>query len=70
MARPRRTASAPKNDAAGALGIYDGQERAGTVVRQGELFYAFNSVGRCIGAFDSMIEAARAIPRRTEEVTR
>ena len=53
----------PSINAPGALGIYDGQERAGTVIRQGEQFFAFNANGECIGIFDSMIEATRKIPQ-------
>jgi hypothetical protein len=53
----------PSINAPGALGIYDGQERAGTVIRQGEEFFAFNANGECIGIFDSMIEATRKIPQ-------
>ena len=57
----------PNINAPGALGIYDGQERAGTVIRQGEEFFAFNANGECIGIFDSMIEATRKIPRSRRE---
>jgi hypothetical protein len=54
----------PNINTAGALGIYDGQDRAGTVVRQGDEFFAFDAGGKCIGVFDSMLEATRKIPRR------
>jgi hypothetical protein len=57
----------PSINAPGALGIYDGQERAGTVIRQGEEFFAFSADGKCIGVFDSMIEATRKIPRSRRE---
>ena len=61
------TAQSPKRppsiNAPGALGIYDGQERAGTVIRQGDEFFAFDVRGKCIGVFDTMIEASRKIPR-------
>jgi hypothetical protein len=57
----------PSINAPGALGIYDGQERAGTVIRQGEEFFAFDANGKCIGVFDSMIEATRKIPRSRHE---
>jgi hypothetical protein len=48
--------------------VYDGQARAGTVIRQGEEFFAFDANGKCIGLFDSMIEASRKIPRRQDAV--
>ena len=57
----------PSINAPGALGIYDGQERAGTVIRQGEEFFAFDADGKCIRVFDSMIEATRKIPRSRRE---
>ena len=57
----------PNPNAPNALSIYDGQERAGTVIRQGEEFFAFNADGECIGVFDSMIEATRKIPRARRE---
>ena len=47
----------PNVSAAGALGIYDGQQRAGTVIRQNGEFFAFDAEGKCIGTFDTMIEA-------------
>ena len=52
----------PNINAPGALGIYDGQERAGTVVRQDGEFFAFDAGGKCVGVFDTMIEATRKIP--------
>jgi len=52
----------PNINAPGALGIYDGQERAGTVVRHGQEFFAFDTNGVCLGVFDTMIEASRKIP--------
>jgi hypothetical protein len=54
----------PNINTVGALGVYDGQARAGTVIRQGDEFFAFDADGKCIGVFDSMIEASRKIPRR------
>ena len=51
----------PNINALGALGIYDGQQRAGTVV-QGEEFFAFDTDGNCLGVFDTMLEATRKIP--------
>ena len=59
----------PSINASGALSIYDGQERAGTVIRQGEEFFAFDANGKCIGSFDSMIEASRKIPHVRREAT-
>jgi hypothetical protein len=56
------TKQIPSINAPGALGIYDGQDRAGTVVRQGGEFFAFDADGNCIGVFDTMIEASRKIP--------
>jgi hypothetical protein len=53
----------PSINATGALGVYDGQERAGTVVRQGGEYFAFGPDGVCIGCFDTMLEASREIPR-------
>lgn len=59
MSKRRRL---PSINAPGALCIYDGQVRAGTVVRQGDEFFAFGADGVCIGSFGSMLEAARKIP--------
>jgi hypothetical protein len=59
----------PSISAAGALGIYDGQDRAGTVVRQDGEFFAFDADGNCIGVFDTMIEASRKIPPARREAT-
>jgi hypothetical protein len=56
----------PSISRAGALGIYDGQTRAGTVIRQGDEFFAFDAAGHCIGVFDSQLEAVRKIPRQRE----
>ena len=52
----------PSINAPGALGVFDGQTRAGTIVKQGGEFFAFNSDGKCIGTFDTQIEATRKIP--------
>jgi hypothetical protein len=59
----------PNINAPGALGIYDGQDRAGTVIRQGEEFFAFDANGECVGVFDNMIEATRKIPHSRREAT-
>ena len=42
--------------------IYDGQDRAGTVIRQDGEFFAFDAEGKCLGTFDTMLEATRKIP--------
>jgi hypothetical protein len=57
----------PNINAAGALSVYDGQDRAGTVIRQDGQFFAFDADGHCIGTFDTMIEATRKIPRGQRE---
>jgi hypothetical protein len=57
----------PNINTPGALGVYDGQDRAGTVVRQGGEFFAFDADGNCLGVFDTMIEASRKIPRSRRE---
>ena len=56
------TKQIPSINAPGALGIYDGQDRAGTVIRQDGEFFAFDAAGKCIGTFDTQIEATRKIP--------
>jgi hypothetical protein len=57
----------PSINAAGELGIYDGQDRAGTVIRQDGEFFAFDANCKCIDTFDTLIEAARKIPRSERE---
>lgn len=52
----------PDPQATGALAVTDGQIQIGAVVRQRNEFFAFDINGKCIGVFDSMIEAARRIP--------
>ena len=52
----------PSINAPGALGVFDGQTRAGTIVKQGGEFFAFNADGKCVGTFDTQIEATRKIP--------
>jgi hypothetical protein len=47
-----------------ALTVTDGQTRVGAVCRQGQEFFAFNINDKCLGCFDSAIEAARAIGAR------
>jgi hypothetical protein len=62
------TKQPPTINAPGALGVYDGQTRAGTVIRQDGEFFAFDAEGQCIGVFDTMIDATRKIPRGGREV--
>jgi len=52
----------PNPNVPNALSIYDGQERAGCVVKDGNEYFAFDASGRCLGSFDSTIEAAKKIP--------
>lgn len=52
----------PDPHAPHALTVTDGQERAGSVVRQDNEYFAFDAEGECLGAFDTVIEAARSIP--------
>lgn len=54
--------SRPNPNAPNALSIYDGQERAGCVVKEGAEYFAFDAAGKCLGSFDSAIEAAKKIP--------
>ena len=56
------TKQIPSINAPSALGIYDGQERAGTLIKRDGEFFAFDAEGNCIGVFDTMIEASRKIP--------
>jgi hypothetical protein len=59
---PGRKRRLPDPYAPYALSVTDGQERAGSVVRQGDEFFAFDAEGQCLGVFDSTIEAVRRIP--------
>jgi hypothetical protein len=61
------TKQPPPISSPGALGIYDGQDRAGTVIKQDGEFFAFDAEGKCIGTFDTMLEATRKIPRSWRE---
>jgi hypothetical protein len=63
------TKQPPPISSPGALGFYDGQDRAGTVIKQDGEFFAFDADGHCIGTFDTMIEAARKIPRSRQKAT-
>ena len=57
----------PSINAPGALGVFDGQTRAGTIVKQGGEFFAFDGDGKCLGTFDTQIEATHKIPRSCRE---
>lgn len=52
----------PDPHAPHALAVTDGQQQVGTVVRQGDEFFAFDAAGKCLGVFDTTIEAVRRIP--------
>jgi hypothetical protein len=62
-AAPPKPKQPPRLNAAGARGIFDGQTRVGTIVPQGDEFFAFDASGKCIGSFDSVLEASRKILR-------
>ena len=53
----------PNINTAGALGVYDGQDRVGTIIKQDGEFFAFDADGKCLGTFDTQIEATHKIPR-------
>ena len=57
----------PNINTTGALGVYDGQERVGTIIKQDGEFFAFDADGKCLGTFDTQIEATRKIPRSRRE---
>jgi hypothetical protein len=57
----------PNINTANALGVLDGQTRVGTIIRQDGEFFAYDADGICFGTFDSLIEAARKIPRNRRE---
>jgi hypothetical protein len=54
--------SIPSICAPGAMAIYDGQVRAGTIVKHDGSFFAFDSSGALIGEYDLLREAMIAIP--------
>jgi hypothetical protein len=54
----------PNLNAPGALAVCDGQQRIGTIVKDAGEFFAFDAGGKCLGTFDTAIEAARKIPAR------
>ena len=56
------TKQPPSINAPGALGVFDGQTRAGTIIKQDGEFFAFDAAGRCVGTFNTQIEATRKIP--------
>ena len=45
-----------------ALTVTDGQERVGSIVRQDDEFFGFDAEGKCLGVFNTTIEAVRRIP--------
>jgi hypothetical protein len=55
----------PSLNSPNTLAVHDGQTRIGSIVKQDGEFFAFDAAGRCLGAFDTQIEAARKIPART-----
>jgi hypothetical protein len=61
------TKQPPSINAPGALGVFDGQTRAGTIIKQDGEFFAFDADGKCLGTFDTQIEATRKIPRSRRE---
>jgi hypothetical protein len=56
---PRRL---PSLNSPNSLAVYDGQQRLGTIIKQDGEFFAFDGDGRCVGTFDTQIEAVRKIP--------
>ena len=52
----------PDPHAPHALAVTDGQQTVGSVVRQGDEFFCFDAEGKCLGVFDTAIEAVRRIP--------
>jgi hypothetical protein len=65
-AAPPKPKQPPRLNAVGARGVYDGQQRVGTIVPQGGEFFAFDAAGKCIGSFDTVLEASQKISRRQE----
>ena len=57
----------PNINTTGALGVYDGQERVGTIIKQDGEFFAFDADGKCLSTFDTQIEATHKIPRSCRE---
>jgi hypothetical protein len=55
----------PNPRAPEALAVCDGQERVGSVIKQAGEFFAFDINDRCLGTFDTLIEAARKIGARS-----
>jgi hypothetical protein len=56
------TKSVPSICAHDAMAIYDGQVRAGTVVKHDGTFVAFDAIGTPIGKYATLREAMIAIP--------
>lgn len=59
----------PNPNATGALAVHDGQQKVGSVVREGDEFFAFDAAGKFLGISDTAIEAARRIPAAKREST-
>lgn len=55
----------PDPHAPNALAVNDGRDCVGHVVRQGSEFFAFDIEDKCVGVFDTAIEAARKIGSRS-----
>jgi len=55
----------PDPHADNALALNDGQQKIGSVVRQGDEFFAFDINDNCLGVYDTLLEAARKIGRRS-----
>lgn len=47
-----------------ALALNDGQDLIGHVVKQDDEYFAFDANDKCLGTFDTLIEAARKIGGR------
>jgi hypothetical protein len=52
----------PSMNAAGALAVYDGQIRSGTIVEHDGEYFAFDSSGTLLGEFATLSEATKVIP--------
>ena len=49
------------------LAVFDGRIFLGTLTENAAgIFYAFTPEGRCVGAYPTMLRAARALPDVTE----
>jgi hypothetical protein len=63
--KPNSKRKLPDHTSPGALAVSDGGKRVGSIVRQGPQqvpeYLAFDADGKCLGTFDSTIEAAQKI---------